>query len=682
MSQEATFYLHIPTLDLEFRIENGYDLGSKLGSKITIPSQDISPTHAVFKIHNGVLSIMDAGSLVGTFLADKKLVHQKVYLLDIDDKLTFGTIDAIISDKPKINDETIQFENMQDKTASDAEVEKALTGKKVNPPKELQLRLSKKDAEKESLENVKKRELNRNAANSAKFLDPIGKLISNSGYKSPPLLIKLFSSAITLFLTFSLITAAIKEFELFDTFLKTNQFLVEESAAAITSHTEKIASLFPAFTNEKLLSILKVISPYLFFLFAFVPFQILFSILFGRTIGEFFCAISYHNGFLANRLLSILRLLLSPFLSWTVIGTLPSLIKRRSLLEFITLSKVHCNLGLSFVGIPLAIFLILAPHNYKSFDLLTTPSGSTITINDRVSHLRTPELTGTPTPLTARLAFDQTLLKIPFLIANNEQSKGDDLIFLNLEADTVTRLAISYYEKTPLNNLLALHIPFSPLFPVAFKSLFDLDSRPLDEKSIFDAIKFIKAPFLLSPELFKDYLSQTLNPFTDSQLPLKEAILGSIQESDLDSIAFIKLRNAYFLKLSYRTVRQGNGVYYIPLSNQSFAMRFESSHSAILNSSLISLLEKEFLPLISTPKEKGTSLFSEFEVGKLKNATPFMAYLDQIKLLIPQLLKNNRHQLRLVLNNYLKISMKYSATNASYNLISAKVEEIMRGLEQ
>jgi hypothetical protein len=95
------FYLSFPTLAGEptYLLDESLSVGSEVGSVI-LDHPSLSPKHCTITLNQDVISILDHGSMEGTFINKKKIQSSRFYILQEKDNLKMGDLQFTVSKIP------------------------------------------------------------------------------------------------------------------------------------------------------------------------------------------------------------------------------------------------------------------------------------------------------------------------------------------------------------------------------------------------------------------------------------------------------------------------------------------------------------------------------------------------------------------------------------------------------
>lgn len=95
------FYLSFPTLAGEptYLLDESLSVGSEVGS-VVLDHPALSPKHCTITLNQDVISILDHGSMEGTFINKKKIQSSRFYILQEKDNLKMGDLEFTVSKIP------------------------------------------------------------------------------------------------------------------------------------------------------------------------------------------------------------------------------------------------------------------------------------------------------------------------------------------------------------------------------------------------------------------------------------------------------------------------------------------------------------------------------------------------------------------------------------------------------
>lgn len=103
--------IYLDFTDLEgrptFELDSTLTIGSEVGD-IILENPSLSPKHCTVSLNQDVISIMDHGSVEGTFINKKKISPGRIFILQESDKIKMGKISVLIKKiKERISEEII-----------------------------------------------------------------------------------------------------------------------------------------------------------------------------------------------------------------------------------------------------------------------------------------------------------------------------------------------------------------------------------------------------------------------------------------------------------------------------------------------------------------------------------------------------------------------------------------------
>ncbi len=406
------FYLSFPRLDGEptYLLDESLSVGSEVGS-VVLDHPSISPKHCTITLNQDVISILDHGSMEGTFINKKKIQPSRFYILQDKDKLKMGDLEFTVSKIPtpvfsesevkpmKVEEETLEISEdellgppdipedatqvTRLMTKEEATVEVAPVQEVVDVDIEGEKELVFEDELDESDEPEPQKNASVKAGGGIKLRDLSNSTVVFKVGKRKAL--NALVRVLAIFCEFLIVVITLK-------FTGIDPALVELSKDVYQKIGSVVTPLYvehlQAVVNEVIVDVpaLKVICNELLKavgslevfglgVFLFFSVRILTTLIFGVSIGQFLLGGKATNGQLMRRLLGFLREIIGiitfPFFYFFDVTTLFS---RRSFKEIISLTLVQPSgkiktIFLIILFIPLLISLYLVTPMLEGLEL-------------------------------------------------------------------------------------------------------------------------------------------------------------------------------------------------------------------------------------------------------------------------------------------------------------------------
>ncbi len=571
-----------------YALTHQLSVGSEIGN-IVISDPSISPRHATFSLQDEVVSLMDHGSVSGTFINGKKVEAGKNIILEESDVVLIGELEIRL----KVSNVSVLKEEISEKP-SEEEAEKKKEDSKKDVPKV---------TPKSSIEITPKKTSKKST------------LSLSAPEKSANTLVRVFAIVSDLALSYVILTV----FMPFDEF----RVLLED----IPSQLAELIPLDPKVLISDLgidLSFLNELGHYIWEIlsstFKVVPFitvyaliRIVSTLVFGVSLSEFFLGVRISGNKIWGRIGGVIRVLVG-LLTWPfLIFDLPALFSRRTFKEVITFtniaipSKFIAILGFIFY-IPLLLCLCLVAPMAEG---LQFPEA--ISINDKIDQRIKVRASVTPQvseqaetmiidqseslhlKISLRPSEIQILPSFKFQANRNKLHLKSSLLFYQHEFQAPVEVEL--FKTFDLKQLLGYGIKGNfflyDRFPEIYNFAYEASSlSPSFKKNIkakaqqkfaIEVIEFTKSAFSLSLETLVEFV-QTESPMLKNYMDFRSSLLDLIEYKDFSDISFIKIGDSIFMKVSYKKQKPFDLL--IPLQKTQgriFKVSFASKEKASLS---------------------------------------------------------------------------------------------------
>lgn len=537
-----------------YPLTNQLSIGSEIGN-IVIADPSISPRHATFTLQEEVVSVLDHGSVAGTFINNQKIQAGKTVLLEDTDTVRVGDLEVKIKShsvedtSQKIPEIPLEEEKEDVTEIANASLELEEPPVAIPTPK-TKTAVAKKKVKKSSL----------NTSHSANAV------------------VRVFSVVCDFLLSYSLliILSPFDEFRSFLSFIP-DLFLDSVDVNSLWVEFEKNYS----FVAEVGLDIYKMISGSFDFVSLFMMFAVLRAIttlFLGVSISEFALGVRPSGNGIWARVGGFIRVIIGLVTGPFLIFDAPSIVSKRTFKELITYTNVELRskfisiLGFIFY-IPLLLVLVLFSPLLQG---LETPTE--IAIDDKIDQRVKIKVQGDAAAelnqpvnqysqrLNVEMKFDKNELNlIPNFRFQGVRSKLKVFSTMVLFQRDQGRFAeLEVFKTFDLKQLLGLGIKGNVFLFDKYPHIYNFvyasnDSNPsfrkkIDSKSqaLFasEFIRFTKTAFSLNGMNAFD-LMQEETWLLKSFIDYKMSFLSLLEYKDYDSMGFIKIGNALFMKISY-----------------------------------------------------------------------------------------------------------------------------------
>ena len=562
-----------------YPLSHQLSIGSEIGN-IIIADPSVSPRHASILLQEEVISIIDHGSVSGTFVNGTKIPAGKFIILEDTDKITVGDLEVKLGIKttavdntsfspPGIDhldeeaeeeDEEEDVETEEDEVEEQPELEKTVTKSKLYMGK------GKPSQPLSDFKAKKKSRFN--------FTLP--------SYDATNSLVRVFALTGDLLLSYIVIVIFLP-FDDFRNFLNSVPSLIAETLdfewANLWQMISEDAGQFSDIAKEVYLIVNELV-PVLPLIQVFFLIRLVTTVIFGVSISELLFGIHANFNRIWARIGGMLRVIIG-MITWPfLIFDLPSLASKRTFKEFITFTNTYVGSRvMTFVGIvfyiPLLLVIILISPMMIGLELVEPIPFSTV-ISKRVKAPVAESEAGTPAVVQKKsegsrhlgmtLSYDpQQISLIPSFKFKGEKSKlnmNASLEIFHREGErTVT---IDLFKKFDMKELLKiglhgnymLHDKYTQIYNFAYSAQnmnrFFKVSDNVKQEEMFgkQVIDFTEMTFGLGIETLPDFmLAQT--PFVKSIVDYRSSLLGLFEYKDYTDINVIKLGKILCLRLTY-----------------------------------------------------------------------------------------------------------------------------------
>lgn len=553
-------------------------IGSEIGN-IIINDPSVSPRHATVLLQDEVISIIDHGSVSGTFVNGTKIPAGKFIILEDTDKISAGDLELKIGVKTSAvedtgltppghdhiedEEETEEVEEVEEtELEEDEEVEedisedKTITKSKVyvGKPKASALATAKKPKKK------------------IEFTLP--------SYDATNSIVRVMALAADLLLSYIIIVIFLP-FDDFRNFLysipamiaeagdftwQNIWFLISEDAKEVTDVIEE----FYKMANEFV--------PVYPLLLVFFLNRLITTIIFGVSLSELFFGVRANFNKIWARIGGMFRVIVGMFTWPFLIFDLPSLASKRTFKEFITLTNTYVGSRVSlFFGIvlyfPLLVVLLLLAPMVIGLEVVE-PVPFLTTVSQRVKP-KPPaaadapviqEVTEGSRHFGISLKYDpQKLSLIPSFRFKGEKAKLNMKASLDLfHREDERQVSLELFKTFSMKELLALGLSGNFLIHEEFKTLHTYafsaentnrffkapDNVKKEEAFGRDVVKFTEMAMGLSVDTLPDLMT-TKTPFIKSIVDYRNAMLGLFEYKNFSDLSVVKVGKILCIRATY-----------------------------------------------------------------------------------------------------------------------------------
>lgn len=366
-----------PAYPLSHQLTIGCEIGN-----IIIKDPSVSPRHATVLLQEEVISIIDHGSVSGTFVNGTKIPPGKFIILEDTDKVMVGDLEVKLSVKTSVVDNT-GFVPPGHDHLDDDEVEEEVEEIDIEEDAEEDAEEDEEEEEDEPEKTVTKSKVYMGKSQSKPL--PLGQKskkkskisFSLPSYDATNSIVRVMALSADLLLSFIIMTVFLP-FDDFRNFLYSLPALLAETldfqweniwliATEEAGAATDIAKELYVMANE-LVPVYPLII--IFFLVRLVS-----TVIFGVSISEFFYGVRANFNGIWARIGGVFRVVIG-MITWPfLIFDLPAVVSKRTFKEFITLTNTFVGSRVSlFFGIilyfPLLLVLLLVSPMFVGLELI------------------------------------------------------------------------------------------------------------------------------------------------------------------------------------------------------------------------------------------------------------------------------------------------------------------------
>lgn len=555
-----------PTYPLSHQLTIGSEIGN-----IIINDESVSPRHATLILQDEVISIMDHGSVAGTFVNGTKIPPGKFIILEDADKLTLGDLELAIDVKVKASEiptppKHEELEDEEEEAVEEVEEVEQVEDEVENTRPEPSITKSKIYTQ------------NLNAKKSPAKKKKIR--LSYPTYEATNSIFRILA-LIGDFLLAQIILMVFTPFDDFRNFLSYIPTVVAEAGDFRWGDFWMIAKEEVPEVTEILGEVYLLLSEYvdvLPLLIVFFLIRFLTTILLGVSVSEFMFGVraNFHGIWarIGGGLRVILGMVTGPFL----IFDLPALASKRTFKELLTFTNTFIGSRVTmFFGfilyMPLLILGILLAPMVIGLELVE-PVPFTANVSQRVKPkppaqpgaVEVQKKTVASRFLGISLSFDpEKLSPIPRFQFKGERSKLNLRAQLDLfRRDTERTVTLELYKTFDLKGLLHLGLKGNFLLHEQYQKLYNFAyaaegidrnfKAPADVKKEEsfgkEFVKFTEMAMGLGPENLPDFML-TKTPFLRSVVDYRSSLLSLLENQNSPDLSVVKLGKILCIRAAF-----------------------------------------------------------------------------------------------------------------------------------
>jgi pSer/pThr/pTyr-binding forkhead associated (FHA) protein len=564
-----------PTYNLTHQLTVGSEMGN-----IVIADASVSPRHCTFILQENIVSVLDHGSLAGTFINGKKIPPGRYIILEESDRILVGELEVKIHVATDAVQDDISHEKL-DEEAEEEEVEEVEDEEIVqDQPKEKSQKASKFAffkkwfaAKPKAIPSSGKKDAKKSKAFS---------FSTNSPYATNSI-VRLMAVICDFIIAYAL-TVVFSPFDEFQSFVNDVPVMLGDLLDLDWKSLWSILNEEYAFLGEMLKDLYGFFSSTFYIgplVFMFILVRLLSTLLFGVSFSELFLGVRSHGNAIWKRIGGVLRVVIGVFTGPFLIFDVPAVVSRKTFKEFMTfthtyvISKFFSILGVLLYFPAVIAFALLAPL-VQGLEL-----PEPIAVNDKLDmrvRVAAPAVPPTDIPEVVVKSKDRSeFFKMDLEFEGQNISLFPSFKFSGKKTvlsykpelivyhkDLQRSVVLEVFKTFDLKQLLSIGMkgdfflegkfPQIETFihsPDAIDPAFKIkNDEKVNRKFADEVVSFTKTAFELSAENAFD-LMQTHTPFLQGLMDYRSSFLSLIEYKTFDQIDFLKLGNAYFLRISY-----------------------------------------------------------------------------------------------------------------------------------
>ncbi|HXH31069.1 MAG TPA: FHA domain-containing protein [Bacteriovoracaceae bacterium] len=555
-----------------YELKDQLTIGNEIGN-IVIADPSISPRHATFILQQDVISVIDHGSLAGTFVNGSKLQAGKYIILEESDVIKVGDLELKIRTRVETTQETIPGISIE--ITREFQLPKELQ----SPPEELpsedadDIEVLLEASHRDDDDNYEKAETGKKAKTKKKAKRAQG-AATNS-------LVRVAANICDFLIAYSLLVIFLP----FDDFRGFLEFVPDAVLGMIPVDW---TSLWGSLTKDYGFVAVMLSGVYTFITATFQVGQLLLmylllrlasTLMLGVSLSEFLLGVRASGNGIWARVGGVLRVLLGAVTGPLLVFDLPAIVSKRTLKEVITLTGLHNDSRLvPFIGTVILLPALLLVALLSPLVIGLEPPVP-VAVNDKIEQkirVKTPVVEGVVSE-EKFVSGSSRYFKMDLSYNSNELTIIPSFRFSGVKSKLNFKSAVKFYQRDlkrevdfaiyktfDLKKLLGFgmkgNLFLYEKFPIIYEYVYSITEsnpafkKPQDEKSegafANEFIEFTKMAFGLHAENALEVMqSQTL--LLRGLLDFKASFLALIEYKDFDQIGFIKIGNVIFMKVSF-----------------------------------------------------------------------------------------------------------------------------------
>ncbi|TNE97017.1 MAG: FHA domain-containing protein [Deltaproteobacteria bacterium] len=587
--QKVVYFLDIQIPDGDAHrvaIFDSVSIGSSADVEVSVEEFGLAPRHAIFKVHNDILSLHNLGGNGKTSLEGHQLQHGKMYIVEKGDSLSMGELELVIESQDikskedfynlvgQESDEEIDVDELIANDDFEEEVDKgpglfARIKEFFAKKKEaLKNALPKKKAKASGDKKKSSSEKTLTAAHQAPAIKTKNKkkLFKTSDASAAGFVGRVFAFILNLLITMNakdfLIPMTGQEQKITELMTKVSEMLaplILKVTAMIPASLAEYAKWLDYLTNINILT----------FVSLFLVLNLVGILLFGVTTGHAMVMIGGNGSLIANRITGIIRWIVGLITTPLLILDLPCLLGKRTVKELASGSTMTYRFGLAKILGPLLLFpvfatLLLLTPAFHDIDRLMAEAPEVVKIIPKKSQGELP-FSGDSSVLGLHLEarkFESREL-IPVL---RKTPKGHhlQLQLLDVSAQNKAQLEIKndFMKKMEIIKIGLSNNPLSFHFYQNLKTSLETDT--LTPAAALEFQHLLKNAFSLQPEKLVDVVLSN-GPFIGGLVQLRKTLLDKLTIAGSPTVVFRDVGAVQLIELSDKSPKANISTSILPL---------------------------------------------------------------------------------------------------------------------
>ena len=553
------FYLELSNMEgmPSYFLKHQLTIGSEIGN-IVIADPSISPRHATFSLQDGVITILDHGSVSGTKVNGKVIGSGKSVILQEADIVLLGELEVKLVGKNEAQEDYTPATpvNIKDK----AEV------KAPEPVKPAPKPVNNTEAAKAAIAAKKKKD---SQVKKLKGFFQFHEYSANS-------VVRLFALLGDALLSYIILMVFMPFDEFRNLLEEVPKLLGELTGIELSKIWDVIPSEYHSFKPmaDDILTLVPADFPLIKLLIIFALVRLVSTLLFGVSASELVFGVRGEGNFIWNRIGGALRVLVGFLTGPFIIFDLPAVISRRTLKEILShtntylRSKMMVILGLIFLA-GLIVLALVSPL-LQGLEL-PSPVAFDPKIETRI-RVQTPDVNPQAEAVTYRSALlglelpvrkDQLFVLPMFRFQGSPEKLKLQNQIAFFDRNLQRSVTVETFKHFDLKGLLALAIKGNYQLSQKYQIIdgfvhdspaavaFKKDTSPKAHEAFArEVISLTETSMKLSAENFTQIMEEeTLQ--LKGLVDYKAALLNLLEYKDFDSMGVVKIGNTIFLKVSY-----------------------------------------------------------------------------------------------------------------------------------